>query len=167
VEEDETGKAEEPTVEAVAEEAPKKKRTRRGTRGGRGRKKTTATASATEEAPVAEGDGAGDGRLTPTIHLPPPDLGASGPESDVEIEAPMEEGVAEADTATGDAQAKKKRTRRGTRGGRRRRKPAANGARAEGDAQPASAAEPDEPASGYVPMSEWIDDLDPRAQTPG
>jgi ribonuclease G len=98
-------------VEAVAEEvaeeqepaeAPKKKRTRRGSRGGRNRKKKPAAAAAGGEVVEAA--------PTPKIHLPAADLGAE-PAADgdeVQAEAP-----------------KKKRTRRGSRGGRRRRKPAA------------------------------------------
>jgi hypothetical protein len=59
----------------------------------------------------------------------------------------------------------RKRTRRGSRGGRNRRKPAAasDDTAADGDAPDAPAAEP-APATGdeggYVPMSEWLDDFD-------
>jgi ribonuclease G len=104
-------------TEAEAEQAPKKK-TRRGSRGGRSRRKT----------PVA-GDGAAP---TPTIHVPPPDLGtaepsepeAREPEMPVEAETADE---AEAASANGDEPSKpRKKTRRGSRGGRnRRKKPAA------------------------------------------
>ncbi len=81
-------------------EKPKKK-TRRGSRGGRGRKKkTTAPAS---------GDGAGQ---------------EAAPEA-AEVEAPAAVAEAPEPSANGDAPAQekpKKKTRRGTRGGKRRRK---------------------------------------------
>jgi ribonuclease G len=152
---------EEEGVEAVAEAQPKKKRTRRGTRGGRGRKKAAAA-----EAPVeasAEGDGA---RPTPTIHLPPADLGVAEKPSvepavePGEVELTVEAAVSEAPS---DGQPKKKRTRRGTRGGRRRRKPAANGAPVDSEGE-ANGPSEEEQAEGYVPMSEWIEDFDSRAR---
>jgi predicted RNA-binding protein with TRAM domain len=108
--------AEEPEEPAPAgEEPPKpKKKTRRGSRGGRGRKKKPAGAAAEngqpEETPAAA-----------TIHVPSPDLGQA----------------ADGDGAkTDEAPApKKKRTRRGSRGGRnRRKKPAA----ASSEAKPES-----------------------------
>ena len=170
---------------------PAKKRTRRGTRGGRGRKKTP-VAAGTE---AADGDdAAGNGaRPTPTIHIPPPDLGV---EADVATsdgaESPAEaEPVAEA--AETDGQPKKKRTRRGTRGGRKRKKPATNdagedaadeGVEAEAQVEQGPAeqepveqvleqepAEQDPAEQEYVPMSEWIEDFDarsrPRSGSPG
>jgi ribonuclease G len=86
------------------EEAPKpKKRTRRGSRGGRGRKKKPATTAAAENGQPEE---------TPavaTIHVPSPDLGQEG------------ETAASTDGEQ-PAAPKKKRTRRGSRGGRNRRK---------------------------------------------
>ena len=131
---------------------PKKKRTRRGTRGGRNRKRppaadgTAALNEASEDAAVvddeltevveeradvqrdaaieteadAETDGDGDdGEAAPVIHLPDPSLGTDG---------------------SGEV---RKRTRRGSRGGRNRRKKpvgaAANGAVSVVDAD----AEPD------------------------
>jgi len=69
----------------------------------------------------------------------------------------------------------KKRTRRGTRGGRnRKRKPASangDGATAPADeavdapspAEPADAEPVEAGASAYVPMSEWIEDFDRRS----
>jgi len=157
--------------------ATPKKRTRRGTRGGRNRKKkTAATPAATAngaEAPAAEpepavvepdassnGDGDGDDGGGPVIHVPDRALGA-------------EEG-------DGDASSRK-RTRRGTRGGRNRKKKTAAVASASGAAEGADEAagetavveqtvveeatlEPErepEPAAangdewGYTPMSEW------------
>jgi ribonuclease E len=105
--------------EAVAEgEAPKKK-TRRGSRGGRRRRKKpagTAVDGAPPKQPSADGNGEG-----PKIHLPDPSLGREEAE---EAEAPSADG-AKAQEDGGQAQPKKKKTRRGSRGGRRRKKPAA------------------------------------------
>jgi predicted RNA-binding protein with TRAM domain len=150
----------EPSAEedADAPEKPAKKRTRRGTRGGRGRKKK-ASAPAGEAA--ADGDGS---RPVPTIHVPPADLGSSETES----EDAAEEGTGSAEEASEagealDGQPKRKRTRRGSRGGRRRRKPPAsdNGQQVEESSdEPAVTPEDEEP--GYVPMSEWIEDFDAR-----
>jgi ribonuclease G len=116
-------------AEAVAEtetdgaEAPKKKKTRRGSRGGRRRRKKPATASAeaaTAETdghePPAEADGNGEG---PRIHLPDRDLGREQPEA--AAEAPAVDGA----EPEGERPKPKKKTRRGSRGGRKRRKPAA------------------------------------------
>jgi ribonuclease G len=101
--------AEEPVAEEpVAEEAPdaeqpKRKKTRRGSRGGRNRKKKPAVAA-------AEPSENGEPAETPVlIHVPDPQLGAE---------------AANGETTEGAAP-KKKRTRRGSRGGRRRKKPAA------------------------------------------
>ncbi len=194
VEEDATedDDAEEDVVEAEAEvevaldpetgePLPPKKRTRRGSRGGRNRKKKPATTAGetpaeevsdtevsdtgAEEAPAAPAG--------PVIHMPERDLGEA------------------AESDNGDAPAApKKRTRRGSRGGKNRRKkpvgegaalavtaleadePSANGVEAEPaevsdtevpdtveetpepETAPASDAEP-EGDWGYTPMSEW------------
>jgi ribonuclease G len=105
--------AEEPEPEAEAEAEPEaepeaekpKKKTRRGSRGGRRRKKKPAAATAT-----AEGNGE-----APKIHLPDPELGrAEESEPEAEAEAVSEDGA--------EAPKPKKKTRRGSRGGRRRRK---------------------------------------------
>ncbi len=123
--------AEAETDQATDGAAPKKKQTRRGTRGGRGRKKKPAgAAAASSESDDAAGNGA---KATPTIHIPPPDLGVSGEEAEEADDAPAEPGaepepLAAEEGAEADGQPKKKRTRRGTRGGRRRKKPATNGA---------------------------------------
>jgi ribonuclease G len=95
---------EEQLEEPAAEQKPKRK-TRRGSRGGRGRRKKTGVAAAAsngeaEAAPVA------------TIHVPAPELG-------VEDGASTDDEAAPAD---GAQPVKKKRTRRGSRGGRNRRK---------------------------------------------
>jgi ribonuclease G len=126
--------------EAAAEAAPAKKKTRRGSRGGKGRKKAM-------------------------IHVPPEDLGeqakAEEPKAEEtpEPEQESEPVAVEAPSENGDAP-KKKKTRRGSRGGKNRRKRAAAAVATNG-AEPAP--EPDtEPAEdwGYVPMSEWGDELE-------
>ncbi len=164
-----SAEAETPTeagAEGDAAAAPPKKKTRRGSRGGRGR---------TKKAPVAGGNGA-----------------AEPEEAAARIELPLvEEPVAEAELngelADGDGVAAppKKKTRRGSRGGRGRKRPAtaaatadraeANGEpethepapQSEPERKPEQAAKPEpvaEPAGGdwgYVPMSQWEDDLRP------
>jgi ribonuclease G len=93
--------------ETPAEERPKKK-TRRGSRGGRRRSKKPAAATgdvAAEGAPSPDGSG-------PRIHVPPPELGE-----------PEEEVAATAEQAPAAGQERpRKKTRRGSRGGRRRKK---------------------------------------------
>jgi ribonuclease E len=67
-----------------------------------------------------------------------------------------------------DAAVPKKRTRRGSRGGRGRKRATAPTAEAEAADGPAAATDDGAEAvataapgaDGYVPMSEWIDDLD-------
>ena len=110
----------------------------------------------------------------------------------------MPEQVSEPEAAAGaevepaaDGQPKRKRSRRGTRGGRKRKKPATNGTAGEDAlteaiedvavavavAEPAKAvAEPaktvdtpgaavdESPPAEYVPMSEWIEDFDSRSR---
>jgi ribonuclease G len=163
--EDATGEEADAEAEAEAEdaEAPKKK-TRRGTRGGRRRKKPAAAeASGDGEAPAGEespdeptaetGKGAPRKRR-PKIHVPEPTNGDTpGSPEPVAAEDPAE-------AVNGDPEAApRKKTRRGTRGGRRRKKPATEGAEAPAD----DAGRPPEPVAadgGYVPMSEWLDDFD-------
>jgi ribonuclease G len=98
--------AEEPAAEeapAPDGEQPKRKKTRRGSRGGRKRKKKPTVAA-------AEPSENGEPPETPVlIHVPDRQLGSE---------------AANGETADGAAP-KKKRTRRGSRGGRRRKKPAA------------------------------------------
>ena len=174
----------EEATEAVAdgaEAAPAKKKTRRGSRGGRNRKKKPAAASdATEpeETPTAEAAAA-----APRIHVPDADLEEKPPARKrtpkavpTAKEGPrVEEGegeaaeqvavavAAETDGADEAAPAKKK-TRRGSRGGRNRKKPAA--ALADNGAEPAAGVASDNGAEAasdeYVPMSEWLDDLDAK-----
>ncbi|HUZ97904.1 MAG TPA: Rne/Rng family ribonuclease [Gaiellaceae bacterium] len=163
--EDEASASDTPAVAA-------KKKTRRGSRGGRNRKKPT------------------------TIHLPPDELGApkpaeeplpaaaeAEPVSDTEPETPEAPETPEVPSENG-AEPRKKKTRRGSRGGKnRRKKPAGATVTASGNgSEPEPAAEPDaeperhepvlepEPAAevtatqeeewGYVPMSEWGDQID-------
>jgi ribonuclease G len=177
VAEEETATEEE---DATPAEPPKKKRTRRGSRGGRGRKKaaTTTAGGASETEVVSEGEAApeaetpraGDGRKrAPRIHVPAADTAGAGASEESEPVV----AVADADAAPSDGEPPKKRTRRGTRGGRKRRKPSTNG-------QPETAEEPsgapvevaaavESPATDsapdgepYVPMSEWIEDFERR-----
>jgi ribonuclease G len=141
---------------AAAEETAKKKRARRGTRGGRSRKRTPAAATAAE---VAAADGAPPAEevssTVPRIHVPAIDLATEEDEEEGEevADAVVEEDAEVVPAAEGEP--KRKRTRRGTRGGRRRKKPAAEGTPAGGDAP---IEEPE-----YVPMSEWIEDFDRQA----
>jgi ribonuclease G len=112
VEASEAAPAPEPAVEEApeqkeepGEETPARKRTRRGSRGGRGRKKPVGA--------PAETNGAGEAEAVepkrPTIHVPEPDSGDA----------------ADAAAANGDEPgAPRHKTRRGSRGGRRHRKPA-------------------------------------------
>jgi ribonuclease G len=132
---------EEPAVvedddEEVSEEeagAAPKKRTRRGTRGGRNRRKKTA---ATTTEPVI---------LRPIIHIPDRGLG--------ETEAESEDGEASAQP--------KKKTRRGSRGGRNRRKKTVAAPASPNGSEPVEDAVEEAPADEwtYTPMSEWgLDD---------
>jgi ribonuclease G len=161
------------TLAADSDEAPKpKKKTRRGSRGGRKRKKTpaaTADAAATEP----EADGASEESPEPsrgvTIHLPGDELGREGTAEPAEAPAaePAEPEAADEPTTTeaDETPKPKKKTRRGSRGGKnRKKKPTTatqNGAEAAGAEAPPEA----EPASEngdfeYVPMSEWADELE-------
>ncbi len=175
--------AEEPEVEAAeteaaaAEEAAKRK-TRRGTRGGRRRKKQPAAegevAPVDEAEPEAEEPAAEEVEAAAEIRIHVPDETLGREEEPVEADeaAPAEDGA--------EPQPRKK-TRRGSRGGKgRKRKPAAGAAgencgeavaetpvEPEQEPEPEPAAEPaaePEPAGaqgeGYVPMSEWIDDFE-------
>jgi ribonuclease G len=197
-------------------DAPARKRTRRGSRGGKRRKKpavttadadgeeamskpaaTTADADGEEavsddESAVVAGDGDHDGspsspsrRRKPRIHVPGDDQRETESALAAALDDVSVDGAGElTDLADPDASDEveapvagappRKRTRRGSRGGRnRKRKPAA----ANGDGVAgAEAAEATEPAAettpavadaepgdaGYVPMSEWIEDFDRR-----
>jgi ribonuclease G len=158
--------------------APKKKRTRRGTRGGRGRKKPTVTEGAASDTDPSEAES--NGRPAPRIHVPPADLAEPAepaepaetteatlePTADATIDAVEVNGD---ETAAADTPAKRKRSRRGSRGGRKRRKPAAEGQAETNessdetvDDEGAVIVEADVPE--YTPMSEWIDDFETRSR---
>jgi ribonuclease G len=127
----------EPEAEAEAEpsEQPKpKKKTRRGSRGGRGRKKKTTTPVPDGATPAAEAE-----PVAPKIHVPDPELGQDD---------------AEAEQSENGSEAPKKKTRRGSRGGRnRRRKTAAPTDAPTGNGESSA-------SDDYVPMSEWIDEVE-------
>ena len=121
-------------------------------------------------------------RRTPRIHVP------DAPAEEADAEAPAEEPDAASrngepaeaasepdeagrdDAATDVGASPKKRTRRGSRGGRNRKRktPAGTeggeeGAVATAEPEPSAPAEVPAPAEredGYVPMSEWIDELE-------
>jgi ribonuclease G len=195
--EDEPEEATEGETTPSADGVPVKKKTRRGSRGGRNRKKKPAGAvvEGTDEAVVETGespDAEAPSPAAPRIHVPDFELGgeekptrrrsapkpkpepASAEDGSESVEAvadAAETGV----TADGGAVPVKKKTRRGSRGGRNRKKPAAAGAAAavvsengaEAPVEPVVTEEPEasgngaEPAADeYVPMSEWLDDLD-------
>jgi ribonuclease G len=163
-----------PTDSPASDGAPKKKRTRRGTRGGRSRSGATAKpAAAAEAAPASEGDAAG-AKAAPRIHVPPAELGtpddvAADPAVDVSGDAaPDISADAAGDGAAPEGETPKKRTRRGTRGGRKRKKPATNSAEKDGtgtDSDSGDNGVPEEAPATYVPMSEWIDDFDSRSRS--
>ena len=205
-EEPEAAEPEEVDAEAAeaADGEAQKRKTRRGSRGGRNRKKKTPAAAA--EAPVdaepAQEDGGAPAPAprksrSPRIHVPAADLDGGRDDGAPVVGAPQEvpepTGAVAADAAAepgeGDAAAPpKKKTRRGSRGGRnRKKKPAAavvgaNGAQSEStESEPTEPDQPgvelpgtDTPPGGngavesagepssdeYVPMSEWLDDID-------
>jgi ribonuclease G len=105
VAEEEEAEAAEEEGETPAAGAAPKKRTRRGSRGGRNRKRTPASSTEeTAEAPKAE--------------------------ADAEAEAEEPEPAAEEENAPAEGASAKKKTRRGSRGGRNRRKKPAEAAEA-------------------------------------
>jgi ribonuclease G len=163
--EDATGEAEEDEeeddteVEAVAEDgdtpAPAKKKTRRGSRGGRNRKKKPAVAG---EASAGGGEPASD---AVAADAEPAEVEASDSPDDEEPAGPVihvpgrELGTEE----NGDgATPAKKRTRRGSRGGRnRKKKPAVVGAAEENGAEPEAELEAE-------PEAELESELDPEPE---
>ena len=160
--------------EAAANGQPKKKRTRRGSRGGRGRK--TAAAAPSAEDVDAQSVKDSDGRPAPRIHVPPIELDVAAAPAPVAVGAPDDAAASEDAVAEPgeDGQPKRKRSRRGSRGGRRRRKPATNGdgvseAAADvaerADSPVADVGDSDEDEAEYVPMSEWIDDFESRPRS--
>jgi hypothetical protein len=170
------GEAEE-TPEAEAEETPKpKKKTRRGSRGGKRRKKTPATAETAETEAGDAAEEAPDSARGVTIHVPGEELGRDGKAEPVEAapapaEPEPEPEAAEEPTTAEAAEGvpkPKKRTRRGSRGGKnRKKKPATaiqNGAEAAPGTDPVPEAEPASENGDfeYVPMSEWVDELESK-----
>ncbi len=183
--EDEPEEAIEGETTPAADGTPVKKKTRRGSRGGRNRKKKPAGAAVegAEEALVEAGEDADvedveePSPAAPRIHVPDFELGgdekparkrsAPKPKAKPEVTATEDgnepaEAVADADdtesTDGADAAPVKKKTRRGSRGGRNRKKPAAAGAAAVGAAVVASengAEAPAEPAVADEPESLW------------
>jgi ribonuclease G len=171
--EEEPAETEDAETEDEAEApATPKKRTRRGSRGGRNRRKKPAVEGVSdsdgvgpEDAPEVEVEVEAEGPTPPVIHVPERDLG----------ETTGEDG-------SGPAPAKK-RTRRGSRGGKNRRKKPAGAATVVAEVEtgpvvetevlqepePESAA-PEEPERepsqngnedwGYTPMSQWNLDED-------
>jgi predicted RNA-binding protein with TRAM domain len=146
------------TADAAEEEPKPKKKTRRGSRGGRGRKKKPPT----EAAAAPEDDGVAP---APKIHVPEPSLGEETAEP-VETEPVSVNGDPQAED--GEAPKPRKKTRRGSRGGRNRRKKPVAASANGGEERGVRAEEPElEPAPApasdeYVPMSEWIDEVDGR-----
>ncbi len=199
-----------PPVEGEAQDAvvddgqPKRKRTRRGTRGGRGRKQPSATDSTAEplaetatadtpaQQPKPKAKPSPKPKPKPRIHVPSSEGKPEAAPIAIAVTATAEpavtaEGVTDdALTAVGevttDGQPKRKRSRRGSRGGRNRRKPSTNGDQVESAARPkpgeSASDAPDAGGEGesadvsgpsteettpeYVPMSEWIRDFGAR-----
>jgi ribonuclease G len=145
VEEPEAEVAGEEERDEAAESALAKKKTRRGTRGGRNRKKKTATATPVEAAngdqPVAE---EAEPPALPVIHVPSRELDVEASENGDEPEP---------------APPRKRATRRGSRGGRGRKKKTATAA----SATPAAVEAEAEQNGGegeweYTPISDWGDE---------
>ena len=158
--------------EASDETGAPKKRTRRGSRGGRGRKKPPQAAVASEEAEAvdeaeqpseaeelseAPAPSTAARRRTPRIHVPADPRPDGEPVEEVEIaptdpeqsEPVVEESAVGAD---GEQPAPKKRTRRGSRGGRnRKKKPVEADASANGKGAAAADDQPDDALPEDVP----------------
>jgi ribonuclease G len=192
--EDSVEAAESPEATAESMQPPKKK-TRRGSRGGRGRTKKPVTTAA-----AASDDGAEPAAVAepaqkpaekpaprrkpaagPRIHVPDESIGRDGAAAEEIVAAAVSDNGVEAPSEDGtEAPRPKKRTRRGSRGGRNRKKKPAS-ATAENGSEPTAGAEPErrsepkpEPVAAaptqtentasegadweYVPMSQWDDD---------
>ena len=129
----EAAEPDEASKEGAADDPEKpKRRTRRGSRGGRRRNKPatapaaasaeTAAASVETAAASADGDAGGNGQVEARIHVPEPELGQAEPAAE---EEPSQNGAqADEPPADGEAPKPRRRTRRGSRGGRNRRKKA-------------------------------------------
>ena len=175
-------------AELAAAGAPVKKKTRRGSRGGKNRKRpagATATAETGEtpvdDADVTEGDAISEAAPKPartqtpratqggaarsvTIHVPSDQFGRDGGD---EEEADGAEPAAAETAADGTPVPAKKKTRRGSRGGKNRKRPAGAGAGAAAAAtngiEPVDAEEheseaPAEPAPIDLPLPGPIPD---------
>jgi ribonuclease G len=131
-----------PVVEAGTAITPAKKKTRRGTRGGKNRKKKPAAA-----AEPAAAETAAKPEKTVTIHLPPDDLGEEEPATSENGDTPVPV---------------RRKTRRGSRGGKNRRKREAAAADPAAAGQPEAEAQPEEQPENfdYVPMSQWGDEFE-------
>jgi ribonuclease G len=130
--------------EAEAAEAPAaKKKTRRGTRGGRNRKKKTAASpveAANGDEPAAE---EAEAPAAPVIHLPSRELEEAEPSENGDEAAPP----------------RKRPTRRGSRGGRNRKKKTATAASPVAAAVEAETEQnPDRDEWEYTPISDWGDE---------
>jgi ribonuclease G len=184
VEELESDAEVEQTEQAEGEEAPKpKKKTRRGSRGGRKRKKPASEvtevldeagrASAEEvETEVATDESPEPSRAV-TIHIPGDDLGREGAVEAAEEPLSQAESKPEPVSEVAEETPKpKKKTRRGSRGGRNRKKKPATAAQNgdEGATEPEAPTEPESTPEAeslsdngdfeYVPMSEWADEIE-------
>jgi len=147
--EETTAEGPELPIEETTDEEPKpKKKTRRGSRGGRGRKKKTAATPA-----GAAENGAGEPekieKPVAKIHVPAPELGEPSDEEEQTEETPAADGA--------ESEQAKKKTRRGTRGGRNRKRKTTAVAAAAADGDSATVDAPEDWT--YVPMSEWADDV--------
>jgi ribonuclease G len=179
----------EPRAKAVETEGagePEKKKTRRGSRGGRRRRKRTAAAETsvdsgegekptvaergrTVSAPTEEAEARSGRRVR--IHVPEPTTRAADepevPESRDDGDGSRGEGEVGAATAELEEvqSGSRKRTRRGTRGGRRRRKAVSDREQASTDEQLTTVEEIS--AEEYVPMSQWIEDFEVASRRSG
>jgi ribonuclease G len=216
---DEAVADEEPDAAAAASadedsdpKAPAKKRTRRGSRGGKRHKKPAAAAETGETdeagelgeqpepspeaaagAPVDDtpaAEPAPSRRRAPKIHVPDEGAGEAQTDDAAAEETGDEPGTGQ--SPDGGTSTPRKRTRRGSRGGRNRKKKATAATNGDGavpalepgleESDPAPAQANGEPVlesapaeaaaeasagssgdAGYVPMSEWIEDFDRRA----
>jgi hypothetical protein len=127
---EETEELEAEAVQPSASEdgaAPLKKKTRRGSRGGRRRKKPAGAATATTSTEIALRPATnGDEPPAPRIYVPSDDFGRDGQSAQAAKMAPEADAVAteasENGAGTDAAAPVKKKTRRGSRGGKNRRK---------------------------------------------
>jgi ribonuclease G len=185
--------AESPAPEApVSEETDQaaRKRTRRGSRGGKRRRKPagvsdgeTASAedaeepdeeamaepSVTAEVGAAETNGAKPParrrRRTPKIHVPDAEAGNGSVDGEVAVRAEQAAAEEAGEEDESGAPPPRKKTRRGSRGGRSRRKRTAPQTDGEtgGEGAPDTALEALDAPDGYVPMAEWIGDFERRS----